>query len=63
MSQTITVKGNTPKELAEKKDALDQLSNLDAKVLKRIAELSSNPKALKYFQNSLLFASVKGFLK
>lgn len=46
-----------------KDDALKVLSELPKKTLIRVAELSTNKKALGYFSNPIQFAVLKGFLK
>ncbi|WP_435263848.1 hypothetical protein [Tenacibaculum sp. nBUS_03] len=45
-----------------KEEALEKLSNLDPKVLIRMADLSDNKKAIKYFKCPLKYAVVKGYL-
>ncbi len=49
-------------EIKDKKEALDKLAKLDEKILKRLAELSDNPKAMSYFSSPINFAIVKAFL-
>lgn len=46
-----------------KEEAIKQLEDLPDDVVKRLAELSTNKKALGYFSNPIQFAVVKGFLK
>lgn len=46
-----------------KDDALKVLNELPEKTLIRVAELSTNKKALGYFSNPIQFAVLKGFLK
>ncbi|MGG8495960.1 hypothetical protein ACQY1Q_06065 [Tenacibaculum sp. TC6] len=49
-------------KINNKDEALTQLNTLEEKVLCRLAELSTNPKALEYFSNPIKFATVKAFL-
>ncbi|MFL0083693.1 hypothetical protein V2647_06860 [Tenacibaculum maritimum] len=46
----------------KKQEALEKLSKLPEKALVRIASLSDNPKALKYFTCPLKFGLINGFL-
>ena len=46
-----------------KQQALDKLAMLDETVLVRLASLSDNKKALSYFSNSILWNTLKAFLK
>lgn len=46
-----------------KQQALDKLATLDEKVLVRLASLSGNKKALSYFSNTILWNTLKAFLK
>lgn len=46
-----------------KQKYLDELSQLDEIVLKRLCELSKEPKALEYFKSVFLFNLLKGYLK
>lgn len=50
-------------EIERKQKALQALSQLDAVVLERLAELSRNKKALGFFKNAIQFAVLKGYLK
>ncbi|WP_271406979.1 hypothetical protein [Tenacibaculum soleae] len=45
-----------------KKEAITQLESLPETTLMRLAELSTNKKALSYFSNPIQFAVLKGFL-
>ncbi|WP_164997586.1 hypothetical protein [Capnocytophaga sp. oral taxon 878] len=46
-----------------KQEAIDKLAKLDETVLVRLASLSENKKALSYFSNTLLWNTLKAFLK
>lgn len=46
-----------------KEEYLKKLQELDEDVLKRLVELSENPKALSYLKNPILFATLKMYLK
>ena len=46
-----------------KQQALDKLATLDEKVLVRLSSLSENKKALSYFSNTILWNTLKAFLK
>ena len=50
-------------QINSKEEALQVLSDLDEKTLIRVAELSTNKKALGYFSNPIQFGLLKGFLK
>lgn len=49
--------------IKDKKEALKIIEALPEEVVKRLAELSTNKKAIGYFSNPIKFALVKGFLK
>lgn len=49
-------------KIKTKKEALQVLDKLPDDALKRLAELSTNKKALGYFSNPIQFAVLKGFL-
>lgn len=49
-------------KIKTKSEALEKLSQLDDKVLIRMADLSENEKALSYFSCPLKYGAVKGFL-
>lgn len=48
---------------AKKQKALEELEKLNEDVLVRLSELSKNKKALSFFQSSISFAVLKGYLK
>lgn len=60
MTIQITVAGS-PIEATAKKQALEQLGQLDSDTLTKLAELSKNPKAVAAFKNPP--AILKTFLK
>ncbi|MBE7660966.1 hypothetical protein [Tenacibaculum finnmarkense] len=45
-----------------KAEAIKMLSDLPEETLSRMAELSSNKKAMSYFSNNILFALLKSYL-
>lgn len=49
-------------KIKTKKEAIEKLSQLDEKVLIRMADLSENEKARSYFSCPLKYGAVKGFL-
>jgi hypothetical protein len=64
MSTVITIQGANEKDQQKRVAAFEKLNeNLGTTELERIAELCNNPKAVKYFKNPMLFATVKAFLK
>ncbi|TDQ22750.1 hypothetical protein [Tenacibaculum caenipelagi] len=50
-------------QIKSKEEALQVLSGLEEKTLIRVAELSTNKKALGYFSNPFQYSVLKGFLK
>ncbi|WP_299134564.1 hypothetical protein [uncultured Tenacibaculum sp.] len=48
--------------IKNKKEAIAQLNKLDEEVVIRLAELSTNAKALTYFSNPVKFTLVKAHL-
>lgn len=63
MEQVQVVKGANQKDLEIRSEAMSKLNDLPTVVLKNLAALSDNEKALGYFSNPIKFALVKGFLK
>ncbi|MFL0077019.1 hypothetical protein V3A08_07470 [Tenacibaculum maritimum] len=49
-------------KIKSKEEALSKLSQLDEKVLIRMADLSENKKARSYFSCPLKYGAVKSFL-
>ena len=62
-SRILEIKGANQKDLDIRSDAFDALNELPTTVLKNLAEVSSKEKAVMYFSNPILFATVKAFLK
>jgi hypothetical protein len=63
MAKIVTVQGANSADEETRLQALEQLNDLPTIVLQRLAELSNSKKAQNYFTNSLLFMTVKSFLK
>lgn len=49
-------------QIKTKEEAIQQLNSMPEKALIRIAELSTNEKALKFFTNPIKFGVLKGYL-
>lgn len=50
-------------KIENKEQALKKIEKLDEKVLIKLAELSDNKKAMSYFSNPILYATLQKFLK
>lgn len=62
MARVLTIEGSNQSDETLRLGALEQLNELDTIVLTRLAEVSTQPTAIKYFKNGLLFEGVKAFL-
>lgn len=63
MPKIITVQGATASDEVKRFECLEKLNDQDTVVLERLAELSNSQKAKNYLTSSILYATLKGFLK
>ena len=59
----VNITGNGQADETIRLNAINQLNQLDTKVLQRLAELSKSDKAKVYFQSDIKFALLKGYIK
>jgi len=63
MAKIVTIQGANNTDELERFTAMEKLNELPTQVLTRVASLSQNAKAQKYFSSGILFETVKAFLK
>ena len=64
MAKMITIQGSNEADEKRRLQALEKLNeNLSTVALERVGELCESQKAQSYFENSILYQTVKAFLK